>query len=255
VRSLPLSPVRTILFDVGGTILRVRPSVGEVYSRAARDHGFSVDPGVLQDRFKLAWKQGLERSRRRSHACSDEILRREWFEIVRQTFVPDVPAERLPELFEDLYEQFVSPSAWTLVDGARETFHLLRSEGLSLGILSNWDRRLESTLERLGLRAFFDFLVISHEVGYEKPHPRIFQEAIGRAGEESSRILHVGDSWEFDILPARRLGMATLWIAPAAERRARADAGWGTESFADLSREEWSALLAQDRVLDRAPSP
>jgi len=235
--------VRMVFFDVGGTVLRVQPSVGEVYSRTAADHGFDVESGWLGERFKAAWKESIRRSWARSHVCSGEILRDEWFTVVRDTFGSSVPDPHLRPLFEDLYEKFVSASAWSLVAGARETFERLRSWGIRLGVLSNWDSRLPRTLEQLGLDHYFEVVVISYEVGYEKPHRKIFDEAVRRAGEPPARVLHVGDSWESDIEPARQYGLRTLWVASESERQSREEPGPATDDFAVFAAAEWESLL------------
>ena len=141
--------IQAVLFDVGGTLLVVKPSVGSVYAERAAAHGFQVMPEEIQRNFKAAWKQSIERSRARGYLCSDEILREEWFEIVRSTFRDAVPPTRIRALFDDLYERFASPSAWALVPWARETLEYLRGRGLRMGIVSNWDSRLPRMLEEL----------------------------------------------------------------------------------------------------------
>ena len=104
--------IRTVLFDVGGTLLRVRPSVGTVYAGAARDHGFEVSVEDLDRNFRAAWRRSAARGRSRGYSCSDEILRDEWYTVVCETFRDAVPAERMPALFEDLYDRFASAEAF-----------------------------------------------------------------------------------------------------------------------------------------------
>lgn len=238
--------IRTVLFDVGGTLLRPAPSVGRVYSETALRHGHEVDAAWLEDRFRHAWDRSVRRSRDRGYRCSEEILRDEWLQIVGDTFGRSVPPSGLDVLFEDLYLRFVSASAWRVVEGAVESLELLRCLGVRLGVLSNWDRRLPQTLAQVGLARFFDFIVASHDVGFEKPHPRIFEEAIRRCeGEAPSRILHVGDSWDADIIPAVSAGMRVLWITSAdpSETRALGGSVVLAEDLACLSADRWRALI------------
>ena len=72
---------------------------------------------------------------------------------------------------------------------------------------------------------------------------RIFEAALERSGAPPENILHVGDSLESDIRPARRLGMKTLWMATAEERAAQPKAGPGARSFDEVPAERWEALL------------
>ncbi|MGA9839606.1 MAG: HAD family hydrolase [Thermoplasmata archaeon] len=50
-------------------------------------------------------------------------------------------------------------------------------------------------------------VVASADVGACKPDPRIFAEAVRRSGVPASEVLHVGDSWIWDVEGARGCGM------------------------------------------------
>jgi putative hydrolase of the HAD superfamily len=240
---MPLPRVRTVFFDLGGTFLRVEPSVGEVYARTAGRHGCDVSPRTVEANFQSAWKRSVERARARDFRCSDAILQREWLEIVRDSLGAGVPAELLPAIFEELYAHFASGKAWTLAPGALESVAHLRRRGLQIGVLSNWDSRVSAMLDDLTLARTFDLFVISHEVGFEKPHERIFREALTRSRTLPSEALHIGDSLRADILPARLLGLGTLWIAPDSLRDQSPEAGPGAASLAEVSSGTWDALL------------
>jgi FMN phosphatase YigB (HAD superfamily) len=45
------APLEVVFFDVGGTLVRVEPSVGSVYARFAHAHGFELDPAAIQRAF------------------------------------------------------------------------------------------------------------------------------------------------------------------------------------------------------------
>ena len=237
------SEIQFVYFDCGGTLLRVLPSVGTTYSNRAAEHGFRVEADFLDHRFLQAWNDSKGRARAREHACSDEILRDEWRRIVTDTFGDSIPSEAMGEVFEDLYLHFVEPSAWTLDPGIRPLLERLRRQGFRLGILSNWDRRLRRTLEKLGLLELFDEFVISNEIGWEKPHPVVFEQAVEKAGCGAENILHVGDSREADILPALGHGMRALWVGPSSSPGQCPAGADCFESLAKPAWEDWEALL------------
>ena len=236
-----------VLFDVGGTLLRVVPSVGEIYSRVACEYGVLVEPHAVQAGFQAAWKRSVARSGSREHRTSDEILRTEWFEIVKESFGEAVPRVLMAPLFDDLYQRFASAEAWTVVPGVRETLQYLRQQGLRLGVLSNWDSRLERMLDDLELGPAFDFVVASYSVGYEKPHPAIFAEALRQAGTEPGRALHVGDSYFADIAPASSLGLRTLWIASDVDRHKEGYEGPWVPALPAVPAPFWGRILTSDR--------
>ena len=81
------------------------------------------------------------------------------------------------------------------------------SLGLTLGVVSNFDRRLEGILQACGLLTHFSFLVTSEEAGVAKPDPAIFEQALQRCGVAASNTAHIGDHYLMDYLSSRSLGI------------------------------------------------
>jgi putative hydrolase of the HAD superfamily len=95
-----------------------------------------------------------------------------------------------------------------------EALEALRAQGLSLVVVSNSDGSVERGLAAVGLRPYFDAVIDSHHVGFEKPDPRIFQAALAQAGAHSERVLHVGDLYAADVVGARAAGLHALLLDP-----------------------------------------
>ena len=241
-----MSRVRAVLFDVGGTLVQVEPSVGAVYSETARAHGVIVDPEQVNDRFRGAWKRSLARSRARGFACSDVILREEWRTIVGEVFDGVVSDDELLALFDDLYDRFATKEVWTVAPQVRRHLDWLNARGVQLGVLSNWDSRLGDMLEALDLSDAFAFSVVSHSAGVEKPHPEIFRRALSAAGTNAPEAVMVGDSWENDVSPARELGMRVVWVTrdSAAKQNDLASSCVTVEAFPADPEELWGRWLA-----------
>jgi 2-haloacid dehalogenase len=83
-----------------------------------------------------------------------------------------------------------------------------------LVVVSNVDREsFARTQKRLGIT--FDAVVTAEEVGAYKPDPRMFLRAMEVAktfGAERENILHVGQSLYHDHVPAKKLGLKTVWV-------------------------------------------
>jgi putative hydrolase of the HAD superfamily len=79
-----------------------------------------------------------------------------------------------------------------------------------LAVLSN-SPRVESVIEELEIRHFFDAVIAAPEE-YRKPDPRAFLEACGAVGSEAEECVYVGDSVLIDIEGARAAGLAPVWI-------------------------------------------
>ena len=84
-------------------------------------------------------------------------------------------------------------------------------ERFKLGVITNCDDDLfAASEEKLGLE--FDWLVTAQQAKRYKPNPRGFELMFERVGLPPSRILHVAQSLYHDHVPAKRLGLSTVWV-------------------------------------------
>lgn len=81
-----------------------------------------------------------------------------------------------------------------------------------LGIIANQIPGTASRMEQYGLSQHLDLIVASAEEGIEKPDPRIFELALKRANCLPENAAMIGDRLDNDIMPAKRLGLKTIWI-------------------------------------------
>lgn len=73
-------------------------------------------------------------------------------------------------------------------------FTLLRKAGLKVGIISNAGTHLRERLERDGIAPLVDTIVISGEVGHQKPHKEIFEVLFDRLNFQPQEVVFVDDS-------------------------------------------------------------
>jgi len=97
------------------------------------------------------------------------------------------------------------------------------SERYQLGIVSNFYGNLEAVCQSAGLCSFFKVIVDSYCVGAEKPDPAIFRAALERLGATPEKTVFIGDSLRRDREGARRTGMRFIRIAPLDVQDAQAD--------------------------------
>ena len=84
-------------------------------------------------------------------------------------------------------------------------------ERFRLGVITNCDDELFAASERR-LGATFDWVVTAQQARRYKPNPRGFELMFERVGLPPSRILHVAQSLYHDHVPAKRLGLSTVWV-------------------------------------------
>lgn len=90
----------------------------------------------------------------------------------------------------------------------------LNERGLPWGIVTNGDsNRQRGKIRGADLDRLARFSIVSGEMGYEKPDPRIFGDALEATGLAApERVLFVGDTPTADIDGAKRFGMQAAWV-------------------------------------------
>lgn len=200
--------VRAVFFDAGNTL--IFPRVEEL-AQELTAQGY---PATVED-FHASERAGKEKLAAwlEPQMAGGEIPRRVdvvyWMEylrvLVERIGVPEAEREAL---MRRVGERFSDILLWSRVFPETPAFlDSLRAQGYSLGVISNSNGLIEGQLERVGLARRFEFILDSHVVGVEKPHPEIFEMALARAGVAAPEAVFVGDSYAVDIGGARISGL------------------------------------------------
>ena len=88
----------------------------------------------------------------------------------------------------------------------------LKKQGYLLGIITNGRSQFQSrAIDGLGIREYFDVILISEVEQVMKPQVEIFQRAMNRLGVSALDSIFVGDHPEADIVGAKGAMMKTIW--------------------------------------------
>lgn len=201
-----------VFFDAGETLVHPHPTFPDLFASILAREGHRVSAETIRERIHVV----SDRFRSAAEAnelwtTSPEKSRRFWHEVY-QIFLRDVGVPNGDGLIERVYAEFTDLANYALFDDVVPVLERLRSAGMTLGIVSNFEEWLERLLERLGVRELFDVRVISGIEGFEKPDPRIFLLAMERAGVEPARSVYVGDNPVFDVEPALAVGMYPVLV-------------------------------------------
>lgn len=217
-RSAPAA-VRTVVFDVGLTLLRAYPSFWDVFRRGCARAGVEVDgdPGVLRDRFVTLINEHTEAwhaQERPSPHAGDARVEEEFWTVYYRRFLDalEVPGDHAA-IAASVYTTFIASESFAPFPDVVPTLDALAARGVRLGILSNWGRWLRRLLHDHGLADRFEVIVISGEEGTAKPDPVIFRRTLERLGEGAGpHVAYVGDDPHHDIHPARQLGLTPVLV-------------------------------------------
>ena len=102
----------------------------------------------------------------------------------------------------------------TLYEDVLPTLNQLQQMDLKMGIISNWDTPLHAMVEELELAPYFEVVVASHDrrVRSAKPDAAIFEYALNAVGVSSEDAVHIGDSFEADIVGAHAAGIRAILL-------------------------------------------
>jgi putative hydrolase of the HAD superfamily len=127
-------------------------------------------------------------------------------------------ADELADTFSRDRETAVQP-----FEGAIDALRAFRAGGARMVLLTNGESSMQrAKIERFRLAPFFDAVFIEGETGIGKPDPRAHRAALAALGADPPRAWMVGDDLDFDIRPARALGMRAAWIHDPADGPANA---------------------------------
>ena len=207
---------KLVTFDAAGTLIDHRWDPAAIALAAAAEHSLNFQSteasaayAQVEGQFQ---EQRLHHERMRDHAAIDALWQKQmatWLEKLGAS--PDYAPEVLKTFRRNAFSK--DSHIWALYDDVVPTLDRLASDGAKIGIISNWDHTLHVVLENLGIKDRFHFVIASLEFGYEKPDPKIFNEALTRGGASKDEALHIGDSETDDYRGALASGFSALFLS------------------------------------------
>lgn len=86
------------------------------------------------------------------------------------------------------------------------------SQKYKLGVIANQVAGTKDRLDNWGIGKYFDVVVASTEAECAKPDLKIFNLALEQAGCKPNEAVMIGDRLDNDVVPAKQLGMKTVWV-------------------------------------------
>jgi len=205
--------VRAVGFDFMGTLVHVRLD-NKKYVRSM--HRKLVELGIA-----LSYKDLMEahdRSAQRYRKIRVNTCR----EIDNRFWVADAlkelgyRAKSDDKLIVEAVDAYFDPFIASLRVAPR-AFATLSKIGkyVSVGLISNFSygEAIRKALRKLRLDRLFNTVVISDEVGWRKPHPKIFKIFLDELKLDPDEAIYVGDDLKYDIEGAKAVGMKAVLVS------------------------------------------
>lgn len=205
---------RGVFFDLGGTLLVMRRD--RIFRKVLAEEGYETPQSAIHSAYVRAdsWWLSVYGNRVMTPAETADAYR-DLDEKVFSTIYPGrsrAEAVRVSTQVRKRWSELEGEIRLELYPDVEPTLGRLKSDGYSLGLVSNAPAETTETVERLGLSRYLDSVVISGVVGYSKPNPEIFRIAMHELGVVPDQAVHVGDLYDADIVGARNAGLAGVLI-------------------------------------------
>lgn len=195
---LDFSRFEVLTFDCYGTLIDWESGILHCLQGILSAHGKNVDDATilqLYGDFEASSEQGEYHSYR-------EVL-----QAVVRRFGERLGFIATPEQRQALPDSLAEWKPWP---DTVEALRNLRND-FQLSIISNVDDDLFATTQSY-LEVEFGHIVTAQQARAYKPSLKIFELALARICVPPNRILHVGQSIYHDVIPAQKLGLATVWV-------------------------------------------
>ena len=202
------STIGNIIFDLDHTLWDFDRNSGLAFERVFKKHKIELP---LTDFLKTYEPINFEYWKKyREERVTKEQLRRGRLTEAFAFFDITFPIDQIDAIAGCYIEEL--PVNNHLFQGTVEILDYL-SQKYKLHIITNGFEEVQYLkLNNSGIKKYFATITTSEEVGMKKPHPSIFQMALGKAGAMAQQSVMIGDSFEADILGATNAGMHTIFF-------------------------------------------
>lgn len=202
----------TLLWDFDETLAyrdgKWTRSMYEILVRNGYNH-------LSEDEVRPYFKTGLP-WHRSGEAHSDYFHFEDWWahttEVIRQKLLEIGFDDELSVILSGQFrEEYLDLSKWHLYEDTLDALKQSISAGHTNIIVSNHVPELKTIVGFLGIEDYFKTIITSANIGYDKPHPRIYIEAL-KCVEKDNRVFMIGDSYNADVLGSKALGIEAIWV-------------------------------------------
>jgi putative hydrolase of the HAD superfamily len=211
--------IRALLFDVNGTLIDIETNeaLEEIYRVLANFlsyQGIAIGRGELRDLYFQTIRDQLAASR---EEYPELDIVNVWRDLLTRKGNPAsraVPAERLKQLPYFLAEMHraLSRQRLQLFPEVRTVLEQLRPYYRMAVVTDAMSPYALPELRMVGLGDFFNPVIVSGDLGYRKPDPRLFHKALEGLGERAEETVYIGNDLDNDVLGARQVGMKTVFF-------------------------------------------
>ncbi len=206
--------IKGILFDFGNTLISIELDWEKVLPlnianmvRYLQSQNYSVDIDPFGKRF-------LELKNQKHQLGQKDFIEYTSVNVLKEVFTEYNLNHVEDSIFEKAVEAFFEPeeALYPVVPGAYDVLQILKINGYKLALVSNASsgKLIRRAMKRRNFPKYFDYTIVSADIGYRKPHPKIFQVALEKLYITPQEAVMIGDVPAYDVAGPKSLGMKTI---------------------------------------------
>lgn len=211
--------IKAILFDLDGTLRHHIPTGDEVFMEYLKSIGvkYSEEDKIRAVHWEHYYFASSPEIKEDGKTFKDDS-KGFWINYSKRRMVavglPEARAVELASAVSDHMGKNYKPEVY-IPEEAPFVLAGLKEAGYVLGVVTNREDPVHDELKNLNLDSFFNFSLAGGEVGSFKPEPRIFEQALERAGTSAAETMYIGDNYFADIIGSLRVGLRPVLYDPS----------------------------------------
>ena len=215
--TIPLQ-INTLLFDLDGTLTYQYPTSLDIMFTLLDERQIPLMATAHRDTLQYVF---------RYWANSDELTHdmekygkfseEHWVQYLKRKLIAaglnDIQAADLAPILQPIIVERYQPDKMVLED-VKPTLKNLRTQGYTMGLVTNRSAPVDEELEKYGFIPYFDFYFAAGEIDIWKPDPGIFEHALYLAGSDPEETTYIGDNFLTDVVGARNAGLHPILYDP-----------------------------------------
>ncbi|WP_128896288.1 HAD-IA family hydrolase [Longirhabdus pacifica] len=208
---------KAVFLDAGDTLITI-PKVHHITVRFLEQYGMKVEEQQMKHALQQALNTHYYQREKDVHAiCSPDEDRRFWVMLYKEVLstlgvIHQYDPDKMNQICHAMYDMFLLPEHYHVFEDVAPSMQKMREMGLQVGIISNFADSLHHILADKGIVDLFDTVIVSAEVGVEKPNPKIFEIALEHTGLSPHEMLYIGDHDINDVWAPKQLGIDAIKI-------------------------------------------
>ncbi|RLE62378.1 MAG: hypothetical protein DRJ38_09720 [Thermoprotei archaeon] len=198
---------KVVSLDFGGTIAHEIEQDYVVYHKVLNELGYSINLNLVEKALRDARAWWREEKAKTGRVWNMKA----YVELIERVLKAlELPTEKTVDFLKILPHRI----RFRVYDDVKPTLEELKRRGYRLIVISNVSslKNLSIYISSIGLKDYFELLIASGTVGFEKPDPRIFKLALEKTNVSPGEMIHVGDDYEADYIGAENAGLTGVLL-------------------------------------------